>query len=152
MTTFTTRLSAGLVIAAAIGAAGVARYSTGQTAAADGWSASNYDQSANRYSPLTQIGPANVSTLERAWSVHLKPAGYAGKLITDEAIPLVIGNTMYSGSPYGAVIAVDATSGAEKWKFQLPNKDIPAKRGIAYWPGASGHGASIVFGSNAGAL
>ena len=64
----------------------------------------------------------------------------------------MIGNTMYLGSPYGAVIALDATTGAEKWRFQLPNNEIPAKRGIAYWPGGGGRPASIVFGSNAGAL
>jgi quinoprotein glucose dehydrogenase len=148
MTTFISRLSAGIVIAAAAGAVSVAQ----QTAGPTGWSASNFDQSANRYSPLTQITPANVSTLQRAWSIHLKPAGYSGKLLTDEAIPIVVGNTMYVGSPYGAVIALDATSGAEKWKFQLPNNDIPAKRGIAHWPGAAGRPASIVFGSNTGAL
>ena len=152
MTTFMTKLSAGIVVAAAIGAAGVARLTSTPPAAAAGWPASNYDQSANRYSPLTQITPANVSTLQRAWSIHLKPAGYTGKLITDEAIPLVTGNMMYVGSPYGAVIALDATSGAEQWRFQLPNNDIPAKRGIAYWPGGGGRPASIVFGSNAGAL
>ncbi|HEY3161714.1 MAG TPA: PQQ-binding-like beta-propeller repeat protein [Vicinamibacterales bacterium] len=148
MTTFFSRLSAGIVIAAAAGAVGVAQHTPGPT----GWSASNYDQSANRYSPLTQITPANVNTLQRAWSIHLKPAGYSGKPLVDEAIPIVIGNTMYVGSPYGAVIALDATSGAEKWRFQLPNNDTPAKRGIAYWPGGGGRPASIVFGSNAGAL
>ena len=59
MTTFMSRLSAGIVIAAAAGAVGVAQHTAGPT----GWSASNFDQSANRYSPLTQITPANVSTL-----------------------------------------------------------------------------------------
>src|SRR5213078_1194637 len=98
MTTFTSRLSAAIVVAAAIGAAGVARYTGRQTAVADGWSASNHDQGANRYSPLTQITAANVGTLQQAWSIHLKPAAYSGKLLTDEAIPLVIGNTMYVGS------------------------------------------------------
>jgi quinoprotein glucose dehydrogenase len=148
MTTFMSRLSAGIVIAAAAGAIGVAQHTPTPT----GWSASNFDQSANRYSPLTQITPANVSTLQRAWSIHLKPAGYSGNLLVDQAIPLVVGNTMYLGSPYGEVIALDATSGTEKWRFRLPNNDIPAKRGIAYWPGGSGRPASIVFGSNAGAL
>ena len=148
MTTFFSRLSAGIVIAAAAGAVGVAQNASGPT----GWPASNFDHSANRYSPLVQITPANVSTLQRAWSIHLKPDGYSGRLITDEAIPIVIGNMMYLGSPYGAVIALDATSGAEKWKYQLPNNDIPAKRGLAYWPGGGGRPASIVFGSNAGAL
>jgi glucose dehydrogenase len=148
MTKFMWKLSAGIVIVAAAGAASVALNKSGPI----GWSASNYDQSANRYSPLAQITPANVSTLQRAWSIHLKPDGYSGKLLIDEAIPLVIDNTMYIGSPYGAVIALDATSGTEKWRFQLPNDDIPAKRGIAYWPGSSGRAASIIFGSNAGAL
>jgi quinoprotein glucose dehydrogenase len=148
MTTFMSRLSAGLVIAAAAGAVGVAQNASGPT----GWSASNYDQTANRYSPLVQITPANVSTLQRAWSIHLKPDGYAGRLITDEAIPIVIGNMMYLGSPYGDVIALDATSGTEKWRYRLPNNDIPAKRGLAYWPGAGGRAASIIFGSNAGLL
>ena len=146
MAPFTSRLIAGVVIAAIVAAVGVAQHTPGPT----GWSASNYDQSANRYSPLTQITPANVSTLQRAWSIHLKPAGYSGRLREDEAIPIVIGNTMYVGSPYGAVIALDATSGAERWRFQLPNDDVPAKRGVAYWPGGGGRPASIVFGSNAG--
>jgi len=148
MTTFTSRLSAGIVIAAAAGAIAVAQH----TPAASSWPASNYDDSANRYSPLTQITPANVGTLQRAWSIHLKPSGYSGKLLRDDSIPIVIGNMMYFGSPYGVVIALDATSGAEKWRFQLPNNDIPAKRGIAYWPGGGGRPASIVFGSDAGAL
>jgi quinoprotein glucose dehydrogenase len=148
MSTFISRLSAGIVVAAAAVASGVAQ----QTAGPTGWSASNYDQSANRYSPLTQITPANVSTLQQAWSIHLKPDGYSGKLITDEAIPIVIGNMMYLGSPYGAVLALDATTGVEKWRYRLPNNDIPAKRGIAYWPGAGTRAASIIFGSNAGVL
>jgi quinoprotein glucose dehydrogenase len=148
MATFISRFGAGIVIAAAAGAVVVAQQTPGPT----GWSASNYDQSANRHSPLTQITPANVSTLQRAWSIHLKPAGYSGKLLVDEAIPIVIGNMMYLGSPYGEVIALDATSGAEKWRYQLPNNDIPATRGVAYWPGAGARAASIIFGSNAGAL
>src|SRR4051794_25186000 len=94
MTTMLSRLSTGIVIAATAGAVGAAQHTQGPT----GWSASNYDQSPNRYSPLPQITPANVSTLQRAWSIHLKPAGYSGKLLVDEAIPIVIGNTMYVGS------------------------------------------------------
>src|SRR5258705_3145850 len=145
---FTSRLIASVALATGIAAASVAQNKTGPT----GWPSTNYVEGANRYSPLTQITPANVSTLQRAWSIHLQPAGYSGKLREDEAIPIVIGGTMYLGSPYGAVLALDAASGAEKWRFQLPNDDIPAKRGFAYWPGGRGRPASIVFGSNAGRL
>ena len=86
-----------------------------------------------------------MTTLQQAWSFHLKPAGYTGRLREDEAIPLVIGNTMLFGSPYGAIHALDATAGVEKWKFQLPSNDQPSKRGIAYWPGDASSPASIIF-------
>ena len=107
------RLTLGVALAAACAAAGTAQGTRGAT----DWPSTNYDQSANRYSPLDEITPKNVSTLRQAWSFHLKPADYTGALREDEAIPIVIGNTMYLGSPYGAVIALDATTGAEKWRF-----------------------------------
>jgi quinoprotein glucose dehydrogenase len=118
------------------------------------WPSTNYDQTANRYSPLTQITPKNVVTLQKVWSIHLKPDGFTGPMREDEAIPIVIGNTMYLGSPYGAVIAVDATTGAEKWKFPLPNNELPSKRGLAYWPGGGDFPLppSIIFGSTTGKL
>ena len=61
---------------------------------------------------------------------------------------------MYLGSPYGAVIALDATTGAEKWRFQLPNNELPSKRGVAYWPGGGDLPLppSIIFGSTTGGL
>jgi len=132
---FASRLALGVAIAAAFATA--VRTANGTSGATD-WPSINYDQSANRYSPLDQITAKNVSTLQQVWSVHLKPAGYTGRLREDEAIPLVIGNTMYLGSPYGAIHALDATTGAEKWRFQLPNNDLPSKRGLAYWPGGGG--------------
>ena len=39
-----------------------------------------------------------------------------------------------SPRPMAPIHALDATTGVEKWKFQLPNNDVPSKRGIAYWP------------------
>jgi quinoprotein glucose dehydrogenase len=125
------------------------------TSGATDWPSTNYDQSANRYSPLTQITARNVGTLQQVWSFHLKPAGFVGRMREDEAIPIVIGNTMYLASPYGAVIALDATTGAEKWRFQLPNNDTPSKRGVAYWPGGGSTlplPPSIIFGTATGGL
>jgi quinoprotein glucose dehydrogenase len=141
------RLALGVAVAAAFGAVSIADSTPGTD-----WSASNYDQSSNRYSPLTQITAKNVATLQQVWSFHLKPADYTGRLREDEAIPIVIGNTMYLGSPYGAVIALDATTGAEKWRFQLPNNDVPSTRGVAYWPGGGGLPSSIIFGVRSGGL
>src|SRR5476651_1145027 len=137
MTRLASRLALG-VACAALAATSTAVSSAGGAQGATDWPSTNYDQTANRYSPLTQITPANVGTLQQVWSVHIKPAGFTGPMREDEAIPIVIGNTMYLASPYGAVIALDATTGAEKWRFPLPNNEQPSKRGVAYWPGGSG--------------
>ncbi|HEY1911038.1 MAG TPA: PQQ-binding-like beta-propeller repeat protein, partial [Vicinamibacterales bacterium] len=152
MAVFASRLAARIAVASVAAAAAVST-AYGQRGATD-WPSTNYDQTANRYSPLTQITRQNVSTLQRVWSIHLKPAGYTGPMREDEAIPIVIGNTMYLASPYGAVIALDATTGSEKWKYQLPNNEVPAKRGVAYWPGGGVPllPPSIMFGSTTGKL
>ena len=148
MTRRASRLSLGLIITATLGVAGNA---AGPNTATD-WRATNYDDTANRYSPLTQITADNVTQLQQAWSFHLKPAGYTGRPREDEAIPLVVGNTMYLASPYGAIHALDATTGTERWKFTLPNNDLPAKRGLAYWPGDGTVPPSLIFGGLAGGM
>src|SRR5579864_6486746 len=104
--------------------------STADSPRATDWPSTNYNNDGNRYSPLTQITAKNVNTLQQAWSVHLKPEGFVGRMREDEAIPIVIGNTMYLASPYGAVIALDATTGAEKWRFALPNNDRSEERRV----------------------
>src|SRR4029453_5499549 len=141
------RVALGLAIAAALSSDSAAN-----GPGATDWPTTNYDQTANRYSPLDQITAANVRSLKQVWSFHIKPAGFTGALREDEAIPIVIGNTMYLGSPYGAVHALDATTGTEKWKFQLPNSDRPSKRGGGFWPGSGVIPASIIFGTLSGSM
>ena len=46
------------------------------TGASKEWPHHLYDPSGSRYSPLTQITPANVTKLKLAWSIHLKPEGF----------------------------------------------------------------------------
>ena len=148
MATLTARLALGVAAAAVLSGSSGAQSPSGAT----DWPASNYSETGNRYSPLDQITPANVATLQPAWRFHLKPAGYTGTLKLDEAIPVVIGNTMYVASPYGFVHALDATTGMEKWKFQLPKNDIPSKRGVAYWADGNGSPPSIIFGGISGGM
>ena len=154
MAGFASRLAAGVALLSLTATSTPVSTQSG-TAGATDWPITNYAQSANRYSPLKQITAANVGTLERVWSIHLKPDGFVGRMREDQAIPIVIGNTMYLASPYGFVLALDATSGAEKWRFQLPNNDTPSKRGVAYWPGSGGAvrlPPSIIFGTATGGL
>ncbi len=116
------------------------------------WPSTNFVQGANRFSPLTQITAENVTSLERVWSINLRPDGFEGRLREDQSIPLVIGNMMYLGSPYGSVIALDATTGEEHWRFDLPDGALPSRRGIAYWPGEGNIPPSLIFGASSGAL
>ncbi len=135
------------------GAALVLTAGAGLAAGTD-WPMPGQDLGANRFSTLTQITPANVANLQVAWTYHLKPSGSGDRLRMSQDIPLVIGNTMYIVSPYGQAIALDATTGKEKWKYDLPSGEIPSSqaRGAAYWPGDKDHPASLVFGTNLGKL
>src|SRR5258706_11520809 len=146
------RLAIGVTLSVSVAAAAITSLDAADGPRPTDWPSTNYDNTANRYSPLEQITAGNVNTLQQVWSIHLKPAAYTGRLREDQAIPIVIGATMYLASPYGTIHALDATTGAEKWKFQLPNNDLPSKRGLSYWPGAGGVPASIIFGVTSGGL
>ena len=136
----------------AVSATAVALLATAAMAAGTDWTTSGHDLGGQRYSPLTQINKSNVAGLQIAWTYHLTPAGYSGRARLAEDIPIVVGNHMYISSPYGEVIALNATTGAQEWTFSLPDTDVPAERGVAYWAGAKGDPARIVFGSRMGRL
>src|SRR5215204_4973548 len=99
MARLVSRLALGVAVASLAAASRAVR--TADAQGATDWPSTNYAQSANRYSPLTQITAKNVTTLQQVWSFHLKPEGFTGRMKEDEAIPIVIGNTMYLASPYG---------------------------------------------------
>ena len=52
-----------------------------------------------------------------------------------EVTPLVVNGTMYIGSPYGQVVALDPTSGKQVWVYSMPAGDSPATRGVEYFAG-----------------
>lgn len=54
---------------------------------------------------------------------------------TTESTPLVIGTTMFVGTPYNRVLALDAETGKKIWEYEGPH--TPALRGISYWPGSA---------------
>jgi quinoprotein glucose dehydrogenase len=122
-----------------------------QAAPRTDWPNYGNDRGAMRYSPLTQITPANVTSLKVAWNYHMKPAD-ATRVATSETTPLVVGNIMYLGSPYGRIVALDATTGKELWVYKLPGNTRPASRGIAYWPGEGKLAPELLFGTNDGKL
>jgi quinoprotein glucose dehydrogenase len=100
-----------------------------------------------RYSPLTQITPANVGKLRKVWEVHTgglpTDPDYA-KLYGTENTPLKVGNLLYTCTAKNIIIALDAATGKPVWRVDphVPDKWIPyttACRGLAYYqvPGAA---------------
>ena len=56
-------------------------------AARTDWPSVNHDNSAVRYSPLTEVNPGNVQNLRKVWIYHLRPNDFTGGLRYDESIP-----------------------------------------------------------------
>ena len=89
------------------------------------WPSFGRDPGAQRYSPLTQITPQNVSQLQPAWSFD---TGVTNLQVT----PIVIDGLMYlSGGT--SVFALEPETGKEIWRYDPKSK--VARRGVAYWPG-----------------
>jgi len=100
------------------------------------WAAYGGSEAATRYSPLKQINTGNVSTLQRAWTYH------TGDLPKErwgsETTPLKVGDSVYLCTPHNVIIALDAATGTERWRFdpKVPDDAIPytaACRGVAYY-------------------
>src|ERR1700728_3889915 len=76
------------------------------------WLANGMDWAEQRYSTMTQINPANVSTLAPAWSYELGPGGGS-----QQATPLYSNGVLYTVTNWSIVAAVDATTGKEIWRY-----------------------------------
>ena len=111
-------------------------------AAAGEWHAYGRTGFGQRYSPLTQITPRNVATLELAW--HFQTGDVRGhdgdpQETTFEVTPLKVGNRLFLCTPHQFVIALDATSGQELWRYdpriqqQLALQHLTC-RGLSYHP------------------
>ena len=129
------------------------------------WTAYAGSNLSNHYSPASQITPDNVGHLVKAWEFHTGdlPAPGEKTEYLNENTPLKVGDNVYVCTPTQQVIALDAASGREKWRFN-PHADKKALftagaycRGVAYFErndvpaGAACH-ARILWGVTGGRL
>ena len=92
------------------------------------------DQGNTRFSTLRQIDGGNVGKLHVAWRYHA--GGSDTELRTAmECTPLVIGEVMYVTSPVLEVIALDAATGRQIWRYN-PFPEEPSYRRL--WVAAAG--------------
>ena len=78
----------------------------------DEWTRYGLTPGETRYSTLNQINTTNVSRLGHAWTYEVGRGGGG-----QEATPLFSNGTLYSITNWSIVIAVDARTGKEKWRW-----------------------------------
>lgn len=93
-----------------------------------------------RFSPLSDINPANVARLQVAWQYRtgdVKRPEDVGET-TYQVTPLKIGDSLYLCTPHNIAIALDALTGREKWRFDPnvglnPDRQHQTCRGVTYF-------------------
>lgn len=105
------------------------------------WHRSHGGHGNQRFSPLSQINRDNVVRLERAWTYHSKDG--KGNI---QCNPIVVDGTIYAPTVGGAIVAIDGTTGKERWRFQCEVQ--PAFRGLTYWDKIPDQAPRLLF--NAG--
>ena len=114
------------VVAVGLAALGVL-FAVAQTAAAADWPVYNGDRAGTHYSALTQIDRGNVEHLQEVWRYE---GGGSGETETN---PLIVGSMLFAFTAAMNVVALDATSGRELWRFDAGLRAGGAHRGLTYW-------------------
>ncbi len=100
------------------------------------WSAYLGGKGRNLYSPLRQINRTNVTQLTVAWTYD---TGDKGEY---QANNLIINGVLYTPSPSRKIIALDAATGRELWKWDPATERSGSgggrQRGLVYWQSKSG--------------
>jgi glucose dehydrogenase len=96
----------------------------------DNWLSYGRDYSNQRFSPLTQINKGNVKSLAPAWTFN------SGVSTTFQTSPIVVDGVMYLSLPFNHVVALDAKTGKERWRYKHARRTEkmccgPANRGVA---------------------
>ena len=105
------------------------------------WKTYGNDPGHARFSPLTQITPANVSRLTKAWEFDTRTPGRKW-----QNTPVVINGTMYITLQNGGVVSLEPESGRELWRFETPVRGRSV-RAVAYWPGDQEAGPRLLYGA-----
>ncbi|MEP6672729.1 MAG: PQQ-binding-like beta-propeller repeat protein [Chthoniobacter sp.] len=111
------------------------------------WDRSLGGPTSNRFSALTAIDKSNVAKLELAWTYH---SGDGKANI--QCNPIIVDGVMYAPTAGWNIVALEATTGTELWRFNVPKEgkrleDQPARRGLLYWKGDARNPARVIFGA-----
>jgi len=110
------------------------------------WPAWTYDLAGSRFAAgETELTPATVGNLRLKWAFAYPRAGLA------KSQPAVVGGIAYFGSPDGKLHAVNATTGATVWIFDVDTVS-PGVGNTAVWDGPTVADGKVIFGDHRGYL
>lgn len=114
------------------------------------------DKAGTRYSALNQINRRNVKDLTIAWTYHSGDIDDAHHS-TIECTPIVIDGVMYVTTAFSRVVALDAGSGREIWKYDPHGNNPQSKyrgvnRGVAWWADGADRGERRILEGTADGL
>jgi quinoprotein glucose dehydrogenase len=121
-----------------------------QGAADRDWAVYLGDAASSQYSSLNQINTGNVHRLEVAWTYRAGDAR-ADNRSQIQCNPLVIDGVLYATTPQLKVVALDAATGRERWRFDpfaggADLNSLGVNRGLVYW--AEGRDRRILFAAS----
>jgi quinoprotein glucose dehydrogenase len=128
---------------------------------ADDWPCVGGDSGGMRYSTLAQICRENVAELEVAWTYRTGELEENGAGRTIECTPIVVDGVMYVTTGKLHVVALDAATGKQLWRYDPFAQGVPqtllasggVNRGVAYWSDRQPGGERrILFGCASGHL
>src|SRR5205814_1687401 len=105
-----------LIIVSALGVSSAPRAQQEGSRTNVDWPNVGNDKGGARYSPLRQINRENVKDLQVAWTYHTGDAA-VGAGSTIECTPIVVDGVMYLTTAALKVVALEAATGREIWKF-----------------------------------
>lgn len=119
--------------------------STAAEAAGRNWGGYLGGEERSHYSALRQITTENVARLQVAWTFRAG-AVQAGQRSEMQTNPLIVEGVLYATLPGATLIALDAATGRERWRFDAvadaaargearPRAELQTNRsrGVAYW-------------------
>jgi glucose dehydrogenase len=112
------------------------------------WPAWGGDVGGQKYSPLATIDRTNVGRLAVAWTwqtgeraIPRTDSTQAARPGQFQTTPIMIGDVLYLSTPYNNVVALDAATGRQRWRYdpkpyaigQPSNGTGFVHRGVAAW-------------------
>jgi quinoprotein glucose dehydrogenase len=106
-----------------------------------GWPRYGNDQGGSRFSMAGQVNRDTLKRLAPVWTFRTGETGEgyrSGYKHSFQATPVLVGNSLYFSTAFNRVFAIDAQSGAERWRFDAqidPDTGFSevSNRGVVHW-------------------